>query len=187
MSLVYTPETHEYRVDGAPIPSTTGVLKSEGFIDTTFMNEWGRTRGSYLHTAAALWAQGHLDEDTLDSRLVPYLDGVKRYYDDKKLEPRYIEVPMYHPVYMYGFTPDVVALDLLDWKTGGKHPSTVLQMASYGEGLRSNDIKVERCVAVYLPGDGTYKEDVIKVSRKEVGIFLSALACMNWKQNNLKR
>ncbi len=100
MSLVYTPGKHEYQVDGGVIPSTTQVLKAEGFIDTTFMNEWGRTRGSYLHTAASLWAKGQLDEDTVDGRLVPYLDGVKRYYDDKKLEPRFIEVPMYHPIYM---------------------------------------------------------------------------------------
>lgn len=187
MSFVYTPGNHEYRVGGQVIPSTTGVLKAERFIDTTFMNEWGRTRGSYLHTAAALWAQGQLDEDTLDSRLVPYLDGVKRYYDDKGLEPRHIEVPMYHPIYMYGFTPDVVTADLLDWKTGAKHVSTVLQLASYKEGLKANEIEVERCIVVYLPGDGAYKEEVIKVTRKEVGIFLSALACMNWKQNNLKR
>ena len=33
MSLVYKPEVHEYQVDGGIIPSTTQVLKAEGFID----------------------------------------------------------------------------------------------------------------------------------------------------------
>lgn len=195
MTLTYNDERHEYKLDGTIIPSTTQVLASEGFIDTTFMNESGRERGSMVHLANKYLLEDRLDEDTIDPRIVPYVDGTKRFIADMGYKPKIIEKPMSHPLYRYGLTPDTIGtvrqfgdeLVLIDWKTGAPHPATVIQMASYVEGLRANGIEVKHVYIIYLKADGTYKPELVKVTRKEINVFIYALTCMNWKNNNIKR
>jgi CRISPR/Cas system-associated exonuclease Cas4 (RecB family) len=195
VNLTYNDERHEYRADGAIIPSVTQVLASEGFIDTTFMNEAGRDRGSMVHLANKYLLEDRLDENTLDPRIIPYVDGTRQFIADMDFKPQIIEKNMAHPVYLYGLTPDTVGtvrqfgdeLVLIDWKTGAKHPATVIQMAAYIEGLKANGIEVKHVYIIYLKDDGTYKPELVKVTRKEINIFIYALTCMNWKNNNIKR
>lgn len=195
MNLTYNDERHEYKADGAIIPSCTQVLAAEGFIDTTFMNEWGRGRGSMVHLAMRYLLEDRLDESTLDSRIMPYIDGGKQFIADMHFKPQIVEKPMAHPTYLYGFTSDTVGtvkqfgddLVLIDWKTGAPQPATIIQMAANLEGLRANGIEVKHVYIIYLLEDGTYKPELVKVTRREIGIFTSALACMNWKHNHIKR
>lgn len=194
MNLTFDHKRHEYRMDGVIIPSTTQVLLAEGFIDTTFMDEWGRDRGSMVHLAVRYLLEGRLDFNTVDPRIAPYVDGAGKFVSDMGFIPKHIEKSFAHPIYRYGLTPDTLGtvrqfgddLVLIDWKTGAPHPATVLQMASYLEGLRANGIEVKHIYIIYLREDGTYKPELVKVTQHEVGIFLSALACMNWKNNHLK-
>jgi hypothetical protein len=194
MSLTYNDERHEYRLDGAIIPSTTQVLAAEGFIDTTFMNDEGRERGSMVHLANKYLLEDRLDMGTLDPRIFSYVDGTRAFINDMGYKPQIIEEPMSHPTYRYGMTPDTIGtvrqfgeeLVLIDWKTGAKDKATIIQMASYVEGLRANGIEVKHVYIIYLKDDGTYKPELVRVTQHEIGIFLSALACMNWKNNHLK-
>lgn len=195
MSLTYNDERHEYKVDGAIIPSTTQVLDYEGFVDTTFMNEHGRDRGGIVHLANKYLLEGRLNESTLDPRIIPYVDGTKKFIADMDYKPQIIERPMFHPIYLYGMTPDTIGtvrqfgdeLVLIDWKTGAPHQATIIQMASYLEGLRANGIEVKHVYIIYLKDDGTYKPELVKVTRKEINVFIYALTCMNWKHNHIKR
>jgi hypothetical protein len=194
MNLTYNDERHEYRVDGAIIPSVTQVLAAEGFIDTTFMNEEGRERGKMVHLANKYFLEDRLDMGTLDPRIFSYVDGTRAFVNDMGYEPQIIEKPMAHPIYLYGMTLDTIGtvrqfgdeLVLIDWKTGAKDLATVIQMAAYVEGLRANGIEVKHIYIIYLKNDGTYKPELVKVTRKEINVFLYALTCMNWKNNNLK-
>jgi CRISPR/Cas system-associated exonuclease Cas4 (RecB family) len=195
VNLTYNDELHEYRLDGAIIPSTTQVLDAEGFIDTTFMNDEGRKRGSMVHLAVKYLLEDRLDMGTLDPRIYSYVGAARAFINDMGYKPQIIEEPMSHPIYRYGMTPDTIGtvrqfgeeLVLIDWKTGAKDKATVIQMASYVEGLRANGIEVKHVYIIYLKDDGTYKPELVKVTRKEINVFLYALTCMNWKNNNLKR
>ena len=195
MILTYNDERHEYKVDGAIVPSTTQVLEAEGFVDATFMSEYGRDRGGLVHLANRYLLEGRLDEDTLDPRIIPYVDGTKQFIVDMGYKPHIIEQSMFHPIYLYGMTPDTIGtvkqfgdeLVLIDWKSGAPHPATIIQMASYLEGLRANGIEVKHVYIIYLKDDGTYKPELVKVTRKEINVFIYALTCMNWKHNHIKR
>jgi hypothetical protein len=191
MNLVYNDERHEYVLDGAIIPSTTQVLAAEGFIDTTFMNDEGRERGSMVHLAVEYLLEGRLDMGSLDPRISPYVDGARVFVKDMGYKPQIIEKPIAHPIYLYGMKPDTIGtvrqfgdeLVLIDWKTGAKDKATIIQMASYVEGLRANGIDIKHVYIIYLKDDGTYKPELVKVTRKEINIFIYALTCMNWKNN----
>jgi hypothetical protein len=182
--FIYTDENHLYTLDGRPLSSTTGILKAEGFIDTTWYNEDARTRGSYVHLTCHLYDKGTLDIDTLDDALRPYLDAYIRFKAETGFEVVESEVPHYHPQYLYAGTPDKAGTmegtdTLIDLKTGVIQSWTALQLASYE---LFYDRPMKR-FGVQLTDEGKYKM-VPFTDRTDRNIFLSALAIHNWKINH---
>ena len=164
--------------------SVTEILKSEGFIDDTWFNEYSRTRGSYIHQAIHLYDIGDLDEENLDPVLVPYLEAWKRFLSESKFEVIESEVRLNSEVYGLTGKPDKVGLlfnkpTLLDNKSGVIAPWTGLQLSFY-ELLKGSPHKR---VAVRLKPDGKYSLTEFK-NRQDKGTALSILNVYYWKKNH---
>lgn len=157
--LMFDEGSHIYKFRGQVLPSVTGLLKAEGYIDTTFYNDAGRTRGSYVHLATHLDDQGELDEDTLDPGLVGYVESWRRFKAESGFVVEISEVPMVNPSLGYCGTPDVI----------GNFPSGSLTRG-----------------VVELRPNGTYQL-IPHRDRTDVDIWRCIMASYNWKQANLKK
>ncbi|MBU1082470.1 MAG: hypothetical protein KKB59_18435, partial [Spirochaetes bacterium] len=154
--VVFTEEGHIYTLDGSRLPSVTGILKAEGFIDDRFYDEYSRTRGTYVHKATHLDDTGELDEETLDPVIAPYVEGWRKFKRESGFCVEKSEVPMCSKTYRYAGTPDVI----------GHFPTGNIKRA-----------------AVELHDDGTYKL-ITYTDRQDANLWLSILAVHNWKNNH---
>ena len=121
--IEFDEEKHIYRVAGVVLPSVTGILKSEGFIDSGWYDDYSRQRGEYVHKATALYDHGELDDDYDDPVIMPYLDAWKRFKEESKFHILEIENPVVNLEYSYCGTPDRIGslnqrLCVIDIKTG---------------------------------------------------------------------
>jgi hypothetical protein len=152
-------EGHIYTYNGQRLPSVTGILKAENFIDTTWYDDWSRDRGSYVHDATYFDDLNDLDEDTVDLEIIPRVEAWRKF----KLESGFVieqcEIPMMSKDYLFAGKPDRT----------GYFPTGNLKRA-----------------AVELRADGTYKLYPY-TDRQDIEIWKSVLACFFWKLNNLKR
>lgn len=186
--LNFNSDTHVYTLDGQVLPSVTTILKSEGFIDTTFYNEWARNKGSMVHLACHLDDTGELDESTVDPIITPYLEAYGSFKSDSGFVVSSSETPLASPVYRFAGTPDKmgsfkdVTCAILDIKTGTVEPWAAIQLAAY-EILVGSPYKR---FALQLMDSGKYKLHPF-TERSDRNIFLSALSIYQWKKNNLKK
>jgi hypothetical protein len=158
MPVEFQEDGHIYTLDGVTLPSVTGILKAEGFIDDGFFDEYSRKRGQYVHRATHLDDMGELDEEMLDPVLAPYLEGWRKFKRESGFIVEQSEVSMCSKTYLYAGTPDVI----------GHFPTGNLKRG-----------------AVELHDDGTYKMYPY-TDRQDMNLWLSILAVHNWKLNNLK-
>jgi hypothetical protein len=93
--ITFNEETHEYKVDGVVKKSVTQLLKEAGIIDYEGVDEYYRLRGTYVHEACALYAQGWLDWSSLSSDILPFVENFKCLYDRLRLSYVSAEVPSY--------------------------------------------------------------------------------------------
>ncbi|MHB8109695.1 MAG: PD-(D/E)XK nuclease family protein [Syntrophorhabdaceae bacterium] len=182
--FIFNDDQHLYTLDERPLPSVTGILKSEGFIDDTWFTEDARLRGTYVHMACHLHDMRTLDEDGLDDALRPYLDGYIRFKAETGFTVIESEIPRYHPQYLFAGTPDKIGMmnnsdTVIDLKSGILSPWTALQTAAYELFF---DRPMKR-FGVQLTDEGKYKM-IPFTDRTDRNIFLSALACRNWKINH---
>lgn len=170
-------------------PHVTGVLKGVGLIDTTFLSEFGRDRGTAVHQATALDDVADLDEGSVDPHVAPYLAAWRRFRaESSPITFPKIEHRVRHELYGYLGTADRVARFrgsdwVIDLKTGGPEPWHALQLAAYALaylGRTSLAGSGVRCAAVYLRDDATYRfmpyEDY-----SDGDAWLVALSLYNWK------
>jgi hypothetical protein len=139
--------------------SVTEILTAEGFIDTTWFNDYVRERGSNIHLACHLDDIGDLDEDTVGEVERPYLEAYRKFKRESGFVVEESEVPKANLQYRFAGTPDKI----------GHFPTGTLKRA-----------------ALELHNDGTYKL-IPFTDRREVNIWLCTLTIFNWKLNNLKR
>jgi len=154
---IFQRDGHRYAWDGRELESVTTILKAEGFIDTTWFDDWNRDKGTAVHLACHYDDQGCLDEDTIDPVIVPYLDGWRKFKRETGWVTEESEQPMMSTTYLYAGTPDAIG---------------------YLKGIKR--------AAVELRQDGTYKLIPYK-DRNDVNVWLAVLASHNWKRNNLGR
>lgn len=189
-------ETHTYTVDGIRRTSVTECLpKSPHMKEDAYYSQ----KGKYIHEMCRLFLLNDLNEETLDTALVPYLDALKKFLKeshgmdikscviDLKSGAKtpcvdlqvsayvelvnngitkdfgkiteypqriFLETPMFHPVYGYTGTPDIVI---------GPFP-------------------VREGFALYLKDNGKYSLHPIENIRKNLEMFLQFLNTHRWKQ-----
>ena len=192
---LYKPETHEYFINGARVPSVTQVLPYNFYGNES---ESKRLIGQYVHRMIELHDCNNLDEDTLHPVLRGYLKSYKLLTDFKE--------------------ENVIC----DYKTGVRHPCNELQLAGYyilvtggvakdgkivpGTHGTYNELSLFHPIylfggtidylhyeaagetiqikAIYLKEDGSMPqiEDYTKDLGRSTQIFLSFLTCYKWRK-----
>jgi len=159
-NLFFYEEGHIYLAsDGTTeLPSVTNILKSEGFIDDTWFNDYVRDRGNNIHLACHLDDINELDEDTVGEVELPYLEAYRKFKRESGFMVEESEVPKANLKLMFAGTPD----------KQGYFPNGNLKRA----GLE-------------LHKDGTYKL-IPFTDRNDINIWRACLACYQWKKIYLK-
>jgi hypothetical protein len=150
VGLVFSPALHLYTYDGRPVPSVTTVLRDAGLINFDHVPEYvldrARERGQFVHQALHYLLEGTLDLATVDPHLQGYVTAAHTWLIDSGFQPLSVEHRLYHPVYQYAGTADLVGnLDgrptVADWKTGRASDAVAdLQLAAYAAALREMPI-----------------------------------------------
>jgi hypothetical protein len=193
--LVFHPESHTYRLGPILLPSVTQVLQSAGVSD--FSGPWFtdavKDRGTYVHQAIALDAEGVLDEETLDPQLAPYITGWRAFLAESGCEIEHWEQRVCDPLLGCAGTLDGI-LRHADWPPSrrllvdvkrGFYASAGPQTAAYKRlalKLYDTPVLIERAV-VELPGDGRYRLHRLD-NRDDELVFLAALRIHNFRRTH---
>ncbi len=162
----FLPEPHEYYLKGRRLWSPSGVFVEVRYVDPTYYNEESRYRGQYVHHATHLIDDG--DKGIWQKIHHDYLGFIEGYCEFKEVwryKPRMREVPIYHPQYLYGVTPDGegTILDgddaLVEMKTGSMPWWVRYQLAAQSIGVSAFDSQgiFRRRIGLELKANGKFK------------------------------
>lgn len=203
------PDEHRYMLSGSEVPATTRVLELArnslaGIPYRTL--EKARQRGNAVHKAVEMLMKDDLDKRTVNREVKFRLDRWLRFVDMYKVEPvelpvknyfhnffggQLLEVPMVHPVFKFGVTPDVGIcmvegdLALVEVKAVSTHnDATALQTASQ-QGtinyfMEPHGFKVEARWGVRLSADERPDVRLYK-DKTDWATFLSFLNVYRWR------
>jgi len=192
VELRFDPERHVYSVGNEVLPSITQILRHEGFIDTARYSEQGRERGTIVHLITHQYDTGELLESEIDPAYLPYLAAYKHWKEDSGFIVRDTEVPRYHKTLRYAGTPDKVgvlsnSIAIVEVKSGAVEPWITLQTAAQAELVKQDyGITFVRRYGLQLKPNGSYRMEE-HTDRQDQGVWLSALACYQWKKIHLGR
>ena len=137
--LTFDPAKHEYRWNGAVVPSVTQILTpltDLSFVDPDVLRR-ASAFGTAVHYACELHDTGRLDEEALDPELAPYLAGWRKFCSEHACTWDLIEQRVYHPTLRYAGTLDRRGNvdgypSMVDIKSGTSlYPSVGPQLAAY--------------------------------------------------------
>lgn len=199
MSLTFDEASHTYQWNGQPVPGCTTVLAplyDFSMVKDEILN-LARERGDAVHKATELLDQDDLAWDSLDARIVPYVEAWKAFKAESGWVPVEMEQRVYHTVHRYAGTFDRVLWKnegtrcryaMCDIKTVSQlHPATAVQTAAYAAAYERprtfhQDVPLERC-AVKLQPDGRYRLKFYE-DKGDFGTFLSLLNIHRFKERN---
>jgi hypothetical protein len=184
--LTFNAENHQYLLNGVPLPSVTQILSDLGFIDKSWFTDYGRTRGKFVHLACELDDRNELEEESLDSTLLPYLTAWRAFKRDTGFIVSATEKPVVNTIYNFAGTLDRIGTlnscdAVIDIKSGAVSPWTALQLAAYEI---AENRRLKR-FAVQLLETGKYKLHSY-ANPQDRQIFLAAVSCWHWINNNKK-
>ena len=192
--LEFDEAKHEYRLEGALLPSVTQVLKPLQDFSTIPEDILERSAnfGTAVHLATTLWDQNDLDMDSLDPAIVPYLEAWKRFCDETKITFEAIESQVVSEKYRYAGTLDRIGFlnekaTVIDIKTGVVNPTIGVQLAGYLVAWNETHVlKVTKRASVALLKDGRYKVDWWE-DKADWACFLALLQITNWQLAHSKQ
>jgi len=165
-------------------PHVTTLLKDAGLIDTTWMTEYARDRGTAVHLAAALLHEDDLDEETLDPAVNTYLEAYKRFLEIVQPTDISCELPLLNEELGYCGTADRLwkiggRWSITDLKCGVKSPWHRLQTAGYAGCYQTHLARF----ALYLRENGKF-ELVEHKGRADWPAFKAVLLLSQWRNLN---
>jgi len=172
---------HEYWVNNQKVPSVTEIVMTV-YGNSYPTDEFYLRKGSMLHLAISLYLQDNLDETTVDKRIAGQLDGAKMAISQLNLKPSLIEKHLYHPIFQYGGTPDLLTQDgiLIDWKTSPSRLTTPAQLGGYLLLLTAWQHPVKKTFEIALQ-DKNYKLTEYNMQYCK-NLFLATLTVYNHKR-----
>lgn len=204
------PDDHRYLFNGSEVPATTRILElarnSLAGVPSKVI-ENARNRGNAIHKAVELHVKRELDRRQLQREIKLRFDRFLRFCDFYRVEfvelpvkpylPSFFggqlcEVPLVHPVFMFGVTPDLGiavvegALTTVEVKATSLHnDATALQTSSQQNTINhffeKHGYKVERRCSVRLTSDD--KPDVrFYKDTSDWATFLSFMNVYNWRK-----
>jgi len=201
--LEFSPASHEYRVDGALVPSVTQLLDDAGLAPDystipPAVLQHARQRGIHVDQCVELLDADDLDWRTVHPEAVPFLEGWMRFKEYEGFTPLVSQLPVFHPTYGFAGTADSCGLlpggrpVIIERKTTQKMAATVaLQTAGYavdglwyappGGGVLA-PIPWERParLGVQLRRDGSYQL-VPYDDPEDMAAFLGVVALGRWR------
>jgi len=167
-TFTFIKESHTYLEDGRVVPSVTQVLERAGLVCYSHIPaailDHKAEIGTAAHAACHYYDEGDLDESTIDTEVIGYLEGWKKFRRETDFTAELIEYRGVAEVdgMRYGYTLDRAGLlqkknILLEIKcTAGIEISWGPQTAAYEMALRKPGEPVRRRVAVHLQPNGKY-------------------------------
>ena len=184
--LQFDPEKHEYRHEGKRLISVTQALS---LVDSRPKDEYFLRRGQLIHLACEYYDRDELDEASVDSEIMPYLNSYRLFLTETGFTPRWIESRHFHPVYQYAGTIDRMGTlngktVLIDLKSGAPADVDELQLAAYW-GLVKDQITNPLCFDLYLRDDGGMPK-LVEVKRPRIlfETFLAVLKIQRWREEH---
>lgn len=159
--MTFDPAVHEYRDGDVVIPSVTQILKMAGLVDDRFYTDEARERGSAVHELCERYAHG-IRVDNLGRPLasLEYVNAFAAWMKKSRAYAIETESVICHEIdgKRYAGKFDLLAeiagrRVLIDYKTGGKAPSHIVQIAAYALAC-----KPDKAMVLYLRPDGKYIE-----------------------------
>lgn len=193
MRLDFDPAAHEYRLDGALVPSVTQVIAS--LYDHSSIPPWVLERkaaiGSAVHEACELYDADDLDDDSVDPVVRPYLDAWVRFRSECSPTILHNELRLADFLMRFAGQLDrVIVRDgrpwIVDLKTTVEiDPAVGVQLAGYkrlavSAGLVGDDAGR---AAVQLLKDGTYRW-IPFASPDDDRCFVSLLNVFHWRSKH---
>lgn len=193
--LEFNSETHTYIFNGRVVPSVTQILKSTGFIDTTFYKNDAAERGTYIHSVLEA-----IDKNpTKTVEYVPdvrgYVEAWERFKRESGITFLEIEQKVFSSKFQYAGTIDRIGnlggqITIIDIKTGAFQYWHALQTAAYALLLDRKEVAIRACV--YLEKSGKFemvyhgepvetKPTLFKDCSHDTETFLHSLAICQWK------
>lgn len=197
--LTFDAERHEYRYNGAPVPSVTQILDDCGYyahLDgmPDGRRDWALERGRGVHAAVAILARnGALDWRTVEDEYAGYIDAYARWGAETDFRPTDVEMPLFSERWRYAGTPDQIGrlkgkVALLDIKTTerlGREGlrAARLQTAAYAHML-PRPLTIRRIVLA-LSSDGNFTATPVSPANtaRDFQMFLACLAIYNHKRD----
>ena len=193
--LEFDPDSHQYTVDGVPIPCVTDLVsilgedlsKPDDVFELTL--EAARERGTLLHG----YLEHRMDGGDPEAYEIPdayagYVDAIELYLAEHTFEPMLVETPLFSDCCGVEFagTPDYVGgmdgtLTLCDYKFVSAVSKTRVgaQCNAYMTLLAGNDCFPEQIRAVQFLPDGTYRIYPVKDDNTDFELCLQV-----WKTKN---
>lgn len=174
-------EDHHYWLGERQIPGVTSILDAAGLISPFAKNIWAAKRGTVIHQACALLAQGRLDRTSVDDRIQGYVESYEKFLDHTGWVARAVEMRLYDPDLMYAGTFDISFEEdfLIDLKSGAKAKWHAEQLAAYqhlyGENIRRGTL----C----LQDDGSIAKFHEHKDRNDWKVFSAALTLWHRRNN----
>ena len=201
--LGFSPASHEYRVDGALVPSVTQLLEDAGLtpdysIVPPHVLQHARQRGIHVDQCVELLDADDLDFSSVHPEAMPFLEGWMRFKEYEGFTPVASQVPLFHPQHGFAGTLDSVGVlpgghpVIIERKTTAKMSSTVsLQIAGYaidgmwfappGGGVLSPvPWGPSTRLGVQLCRDGTYRLFEY-TDPEDFAAFLGVVALAKWR------
>ncbi len=187
--MIFDPGPHEYWNDARTVlyPSVTQVLKRAGVIDDRWYSAEACERGSAVHELCERYARGErYDRQGRELASLEYVNAFAAWMAATGAYAIVTEAIVHgsHNGKMWAGKFDGLyeiggKRVLIDIKTGAPCKWHALQLSAYALSSFDGGYKVnpDRCAALYLRADGTYKEDRLSGARLLEGIdgFKAAL------------
>lgn len=189
--LAFDEDKHEYRFQGAVVPSVTQVLTDNRFIDHTFYTEEAKVRGTRVHLLCEFFDRHVYDPNQAERfGLAGYVESWRKFMGMTSLGILDVERLMAHPVYRFGGRPDRLARIgratwIIDLKTGGPELWHPYQLGGYEELYLVNGVGGPlRRMSVHLREDGSLASHVEYDDMNDRHHFLSFLNATNQRRKH---
>lgn len=192
--LEFDVEDHAYSVKGVRLPSVTQIMGTQFPLNVPKERlEFARQMGRAIHSATELYDRGDLDFDTVDPRVVPYLEAWIKFLRETSCKVVSVEERVMHPFLRYAGTLDrtvrmagIASLCVLDLKRPVLGPRVGVQLAAYAGAYNQGKARpdqVLRRFGIQLRADGNYRLHEYK-DGADWSVFIAALTIHNWRQQH---
>jgi hypothetical protein len=189
--IQFDEELHEYRINGARVPSVTEVLKPiQTLGGSEEVREHKRQLGKAVDKAIELHEQDDLDVDSLDPEAVPFFEGWLKFKADTGFHGVLMQPVVWSTKLRCAGKPDLLGNrghtreidELIDVKCVWTiDAATAIQTAGYTLlGSHSHGWKIKRRGSVQLLRDGTYRYHPY-TNPADQHVFTALLSIHAWK------